>query len=302
MLLTGDIHWPLPPPDWAPAATETHVWAVPLDVAPAALAEFHDTLAPVERERAASFHFPLDRNRFVVGRGTLRQVLAHYLQIDPSQVEFSYGPYGKPLLMDNGRESDLHFNLAHSGGLALLAVTRAGKIGVDLERVRPLDDAQELVTRFFCPREIAAFQTLPEDQKPAAFFNLWTRKEAWLKATGEGIAHSLNRVEVSFLPGEPARLLHLPEIIGRDAFGRDAFHSVPNISPSVGTPSVGTLSTLPRRSQAEAGASLTSPKRSHSAAPWNLYDLAPAAGFAAALALPSADTRLQCWRWPETCK
>src|SRR5262249_48669543 len=95
--------------------------------------------------------------------------------------------------------------------LALIAITRLGAIGVDVEQIRPVADAGELVERFFSPRENILFTALPDNQKNAAFFNLWTRKEAWLKATGEGIAHSLNRVEVTFLPGEPAQLLALPE-------------------------------------------------------------------------------------------
>ena len=93
--------------------------------------------------------------------------------------------------------------------LALLAVTRTGPVGIDLERIRTIKDADDLVGRFFSPRENDAFQKLPPEQKPTAFFNLWTRKEAWLKATGEGIAHSLARLEVSFLPGEPAQLFSI---------------------------------------------------------------------------------------------
>jgi 4'-phosphopantetheinyl transferase len=104
----------------------------------------------------------------------------------------------------------LHFNLAHSEGVGVLAVTQTGQVGVDVEQVRRLLDFKELVTQFFSLREAAEFLRLEREQQPAAFFNLWTRKEALLKATGEGIAHSLNRVEVSFLPGEPARVLSLP--------------------------------------------------------------------------------------------
>jgi 4'-phosphopantetheinyl transferase len=125
-------------------------------------------------------------------------------------LEFCYGPQGKPALAGVWSASGWHFNLAHSLDLALLAVTRSGPVGVDVERIRPLRDVDQLVSRFFSPRESAAFQALPAEQKPDAFFRLWTRKEAWLKATGEGIAESLGRVEVSFLPGEPARLLSLP--------------------------------------------------------------------------------------------
>ena len=278
--LAEEILWPFPPPDWSSAISATHIWAIPLDLNPAAVEEFHATLAPAERERAARFHFSRDRDRFVVGRGALRHILGRCLQTAPTKLRFTYGPHGKPSLEHGAEESGLQFNLAHSDGLALLAVTRAAQIGVDLERVRPLKDADGLVTRFFFPREITTFQSLPEDQKPAAFFNLWTRKEAWLKAIGEGIGYSLNLVEVSFLPGEPARLLALPE--------------APHANSSGGTSSIGTLST----------ASLNLPElpdAPQAATHWNLHDLTPAPGFAAALAIPRADTRLQCWRWPNIC-
>ncbi len=114
-------------------------------------------------------------------------------------------------------EGGIRFNLSHSEGVGLVALTRQTEIGVDVERVRALPEADELVKRFFSRREGIAYAQLPSDQKPAAFFNLWTRKEAWLKATGEGIAHSLHLVEVSFLPDEPARLLYLPAHLGAQA-------------------------------------------------------------------------------------
>jgi 4'-phosphopantetheinyl transferase len=132
----------------------------------------------------------------------------------PDELRFEYGPNGKPKLAAPLVESRVFFNLAHSEDLGLIALTRLGPIGIDVEQIRPVTDADELVTRFFSSRETALFQTLPTSQKNTAFFNLWTRKEAWLKATGEGIAHSLNRVEVTFLPGEPAQLLGLPETPG----------------------------------------------------------------------------------------
>jgi 4'-phosphopantetheinyl transferase len=174
------------------------------------LATYSATLSPPELERGARFHFQLHRDRFIAGRGLLRTILSGYLGIDPRAVGFSYGPNGKPALAGRADATALHFNLAHSEDLALLAVTRAGNVGIDVERIRPLENVEELVARFFSPCESGAFQNLPASEKPVAFFNLWTRKEAWLKATGEGIGHSLNLVEVSFLPGAPARLVRLP--------------------------------------------------------------------------------------------
>jgi 4'-phosphopantetheinyl transferase len=121
-------------------------------------------------------------------------------------VNFVYSPRGKPRL-DPGGPSVLHFNLAHAEDLAIFALTRIGEVGVDLECVRRIEDADDLVARFFSKGENATFQALPEAARAVAFFNLWTRKEALLKATGEGLGAALNGVEVSFLPGETARLV-----------------------------------------------------------------------------------------------
>ena len=187
------------------------MWAASLEAGPAALAELAATLSPAELERAARFHFEGHRNRFVAGRGLLRTLLGRCLEADPRDLDFAYGPNGKPSLAGAFGDSGLHFNLAHSEDLALVAITRAARVGVDVERVRSLPDAAELVVRFFSKRESEVFRKLPAERQPAAFFNLWTRKEAWLKATGEGIGHLLSQVEVSFLPGDPARLLSLPK-------------------------------------------------------------------------------------------
>ena len=185
---------------------ELHVWAVPLEAAPERLAALAARLSPEELARAARFKFEVHRNRYIAGRGALREILGIHLATPPAALGFTYTTQGKPALAG---DPALHFNLAHSDGLALAAVTRAGPVGVDVERIRPVKDAADLVARFFSPRENEMFQQLPPAERPAAFFNLWTRKEALLKATGEGIAGGLNRVEVSFLPGEPARLLAL---------------------------------------------------------------------------------------------
>jgi exopolysaccharide biosynthesis WecB/TagA/CpsF family protein/anti-anti-sigma factor len=135
--------------------------------------------------------------------------LARYLDRPAGSLQFQFGSNGKPELAGDLAET-LYFNLAHSENLALVAVGTSSGIGVDVERVRWLDDFDELVGRFFSQREATAFHRLESRIKPQAFFNLWTRKEAWLKATGEGIGHSLNRVEVTFLEGEEAKLLSLP--------------------------------------------------------------------------------------------
>jgi 4'-phosphopantetheinyl transferase len=196
------------------AAGEVHVWSLPLDISQCSLASVAEFLSPDERKRADRFRFEGPRIRFLAGRALLRVILGRYCNLPPERLRFHYGPNGKPELtpVEGARRKcgALHFNLAHSEGVGVLAVTQTGPVGVDVEQVRRLLEFKELVGQFFSVREAAEFSSLPREQQPAAFFNLWTRKEALLKATGEGIARSLNRVEVSFLPGEPARVLSLP--------------------------------------------------------------------------------------------
>jgi 4'-phosphopantetheinyl transferase len=205
--LAETILWP-PCADAAPLAeNDIHVWATVLAPPATILEDRSRNLSPDERERAGKFKFEKHRNRYIAGRGAMRDVLGRYLGVGPKDLRFVYSENGKPVLAGEFANAGIHFNLAHTGELALLAVTRIGAVGVDVESVRPVNNVNELVARFFSPRENALFQKVPDENKPAAFFNLWTRKEALLKATGEGITRSLSLVEVSFLPGEPARLI-----------------------------------------------------------------------------------------------
>jgi 4'-phosphopantetheinyl transferase len=187
---------------------EVHVYSFSLAQPQQVLARLASLFSVDERERACRFHFEVHSSRFMAGRGLLRLLLGHHLDTEPAGLNFTCRPAGKPEL--DPPHSGLHFNLAHCEDCALLAITRLGPLGVDLERVRELPDFEELVGRFFSVREATAFARLLPAQKPRAFFNLWTRKEAWLKATGDGIAEGLDKVEVSFLPGEAARVLALP--------------------------------------------------------------------------------------------
>ena len=204
-----EINWPVAPVGWALGRREVHVWATPLRPAPECVAAYTNTLSPDEKKRAARYLFERDQRRFTAGRGALRAILSRYLCCPPEQINFDYSERGKPSLATTAGKSALHFNLAHSDELALLAVTKIGSVGVDVEKLRPMKDAEAIAERFFSTRETAQLKTLPKNQKDVGFFNLWTRKEAWLKATGQGICDSLNKVEVSLLPDEPARLLSL---------------------------------------------------------------------------------------------
>lgn len=187
-----------------------HLWVANLELSAAELEVCRQILSKPEHDRSARFHFDVHRNRYVAAHGLLRWILSEYLLVPPIDLEFGYGTRGKPSIEGPGSVTRLEFNMAHSEDLALIAVGQDVPLGVDLERVRAIEDAENLVTRFFSKRESVAFERLPETLRPCAFFNLWTRKEAWLKATGEGIGHLLDQVEVSFEPSESAQLLALP--------------------------------------------------------------------------------------------
>jgi 4'-phosphopantetheinyl transferase len=201
-----EYRWDKPPARLNLAADEVHVWHAELDPWVGELPWLMSLLSPDERVRAERFCFPKDRQHFIVCRGLLRVLLSRYLTVAPQQLSFAYGRWGKPALAGHEPERRICFNLSHSQGAALYAVTRGRAVGVDLEQMRPLPDLEQLVHRFFSPRECAVIDALPPAQKPGAFFKGWTRKEAYLKATGEGLS-GLDRVEVSLAPGEPAKLL-----------------------------------------------------------------------------------------------
>jgi 4'-phosphopantetheinyl transferase len=177
---------------------ELHVWLVSLDPPPAALARLAGRLSPDERRRAARFRFERDRRRFQAARGALRELLAGYLGQQPERLGFVEGRHGKPELADIG--SGLRFNVSHSGELALCALSLRRELGVDIEQLRELADADALARRFFSTEESAALEALPAAQRLAAFFRCWTRKEAYLKALGAGLLQPLADFDVALFP------------------------------------------------------------------------------------------------------
>jgi 4'-phosphopantetheinyl transferase len=195
-----------PPPDSPKLGSdEVHVWRVSLDLPSAHLDRLRQTLAADERERADRFVFPKDRNHFVAARGALRAILGRYLGEAPGSLRFTYNVHGKPAL--DREPGGLRFNVSHSHGLAVIAVTHGRDVGVDVEHIQPDRADEQIARRFFSPREVAALLALPEDQQPEAFFTCWTRKEAFVKARGEGLSIPLDQFDVSLAPGEPATLL-----------------------------------------------------------------------------------------------
>ncbi len=190
-----------------PPAGRIDVFALPLDPAEERLAGLRATLAADERERAARYHFDVHRRAFEACRGAVREILGCYLALAPAAVRFQYGPQGKPALLPD--DAPLVFSVSHSGELGLCAVARGGALGVDLERVRPLDDALAIAERFFSPAERAALRPLRPPALETAFFAAWTRKEAFIKALGEGLSYPLADFDVTLLPEEPVRLLRV---------------------------------------------------------------------------------------------
>jgi 4'-phosphopantetheinyl transferase len=186
---------------------DVHVWCASLDQEALQLQNLKCTLTTDELSRAERFYFQRDREHFIVARGLLRAILSLYLETAPDQVRFSYGPRGKPALAITSGKDRLCFNLSHAGGLALYAVAKGREVGIDLECSRPIPDAEQIAKRFFSPRENTVLQTIPSIMKQEAFFNCWTRKEAYIKATGDGLARPLDQFDVSLRPGEPAKLL-----------------------------------------------------------------------------------------------
>ena len=189
--------WIPSPHDQRLGEQDIHVWAARLDQLPERIFAFKETLAPDELDRAARFHFERDRNRFIAGRGILREILGWRLEIRPSQLHFDYSQRGKPMLKDSSERPPLHFNLGHSGDLILIAVTRRCSVGIDIEWVRPIPKLENIALRYFSTREVADLTAMPKDQQLRTFYRLWTRKEASLKATGEGLFGSTRENEAT---------------------------------------------------------------------------------------------------------
>jgi 4'-phosphopantetheinyl transferase len=180
-----------------------HVWTVGLDVDEQQRAELADLLSQDEVERAGRYYFERDRRRFVAGRGVLRQLLGGYLDLPAEQLQFDYGERGKPSVPG----VDLSFNVTNSDALALVAVTRGREVGIDVELQRQESGDNGVAEHFFAVREVATLRNLASELRPAAFLRCWTRKEAFIKARGDGLSLPLHDFEVTLRPDEPAALV-----------------------------------------------------------------------------------------------
>jgi 4'-phosphopantetheinyl transferase len=199
--------WCQPPQSLKAVRDEVHVWLLTLDQSPSYIQSLAAILSEDEQNRANRFHFKKDHDHFIVARGTLRIILGRYLDIKPERLRFSYTYYGKPSLEKEFQGESLRFNLSHSHGLALLGVTRDRELGVDIEWIRPGIAGEEIAERFFSDKEVRMLRGVPTELQDEAFFNCWTRKEAYIKAKGEGLSMPLALFDVTLVPGEPAALL-----------------------------------------------------------------------------------------------
>lgn len=189
-----------------------------LDVEPEAVRAASALLSDSERQRAGRFVFDCDRRRFTVARSRLRRLLGERLDMRPSDVELVYGKRGKPELARRHADADIRFNVAHTDDVAVFAFSSGRDIGVDIEAVRCLRDAEDIAERFFSRREYASYIALDRCDKPLGFFSCWTRKEAFVKALGDGLYHPLDSFDVSLAPDQPAEILSCQNITG-DACG-----------------------------------------------------------------------------------
>lgn len=198
--------WAGPPAALVLAAGEVHTWRVPLDVPDAARRHLVGLLSDDERERAARFHHERDGAAFIAAHGALRLILGRYLHLDPAALRFRASAHGKPSL-DGLAGTTLTFNLSHSHRLALIAVSTGREVGVDVEWMRADLADMRVAERFFSAHEVGVLRSLPAADRVRGFFNCWTRKEAYIKARGEGLSMPLHEFDVTLAPGEPARLL-----------------------------------------------------------------------------------------------
>lgn len=196
-VVAGTSAWPSASPAPALASDEVHLWQADLTLSVERLEFLAETLTAEEQERAARFRFPEHRDRYVAGRGLLRELLGAYLNRSAAALRFSQGVHGKPALCGVDAAAGLHFNLSHSGDRALYAVARR-ELGVDLECLDRSVTYAAVAERVCTPREWAAFQAQPLERLPETFFTCWTRKEAIAKALGGGLASGLRTLDVCF--------------------------------------------------------------------------------------------------------
>jgi 4'-phosphopantetheinyl transferase len=204
---------------------EVQVWFARLDRMPARLARMRTVLNPDEAARADRFFMDVHRNRFIAARALLRDLLAGYLDQAPASIRFAYNEWGKPALAEGFGGRDVRFNLSHSQDLAIYAFALECAVGVDVEIIRRDFAIERLAENFFSTSEVATLRALKGEHQRRAFFNCWTRKEAYVKARGQGLSIELKSFDVSVRPGEPAEIICG---VGRAGWSMYSFEPAPD--------------------------------------------------------------------------
>ena len=204
---TPNDKWDLAPIVGTLGADDGHVWMTSLDQPADTITRLARLLSRDEYQKAERFHRPTDRRHFIAGRGILRKIISAYLALAPDEVRFEYNQYGKPFISSDQNRNALSFNVSHSGGMALYAVARGRRIGVDIEYMREDFATMDVAERFFSKNEFEALKAVPSDLRAKAFFNCWSRKESYIKAIGMGVSYPLDGFTVSLTPDVTPALL-----------------------------------------------------------------------------------------------
>jgi 4'-phosphopantetheinyl transferase len=188
---------------WSLTDDQVDIWHIPFNHC------FIDakTLSPDEMLRADGYKFEVHRNQFMVYRCALRQILSLYYNKSPKDLMFSYSEHGKPYVLIDSFQ--LQFNLSHSDEMAVLGVTKYSLIGMDIEHIKPFNEMQSIAKQFFAETEFCKFISLPEKDKLDAFYNIWTRKEAFVKAVGEGLSYPLDKLTITFCKDDPPKIVDI---------------------------------------------------------------------------------------------
>ena len=184
------------------------VWLAPLDIPDHHLQQCVELLSPDEKTRAERMYFERDRRRSAVARAILRILLARHVGLTPAELKFNLGPHGKPYIA--AAPGPLHFNVSHSAERAIYAISRDCELGVDIEYTARTITHEGIAERFFSARENTELQCLAPVDRKRAFFACWTRKEAVVKATGDGLRVPLGQIEVTASPDDLPRLISIP--------------------------------------------------------------------------------------------
>jgi 4'-phosphopantetheinyl transferase len=210
--------------------TEVHVWLFDLGQAGPDASVWERLLSKAEIERSNRYKFTGDRSNFIARRGILRKMLGIYLAVDPAGINYQKNPYGKLSLADHS----LSFNISHSQDWTALAFTLTDEVGVDIEMLRPMPDLSRMVEHWFSPDEIASLSALASEEKLASFYHIWTQKEAFLKARGEGLSFPTKDFSVSTNPTQPGRVMSIRGDLEEASYWKMECHApVPDLQAAV---------------------------------------------------------------------